>query len=109
MSNPKVNKKKNIITNLDKKMLLGSLIYFLEPYYMDHRGKEKRKFVRDYLKINIFEEKELLSKLAKDKKIELVGNSYFVSDVLNVKLWVNQMIKKREMNLKIIINRFLNI
>ena len=92
----------------EKEIIYLSLIYLLEPFYVDNRGDIIRKKLRKLLTITKKEENTLVRKFEKSNLIERTGSLIFLRDKKTIKEFLDDLIKKNKINLEKITELFIN-
>jgi len=87
-------------------ILYYSLIFLLEPFYIDNRGVESRKKLRGLLSLTKKEESVFLEKLEKESFIKRTGGIMSVENKELAKQLLSNLIEKNQINLDKIMKLF---
>lgn len=87
-------------------ILYYSLIFLLEPFYIDSRGIENRKKIRGLLSLTKKEEAVFLEKLEKESFIKRTGGIMSIENKELAKQLLSNLIEKNQINLDKIMKLF---
>lgn len=101
--------KKKLSTSIEKNLLSQylALVFLLQPFYSDDRGKQTRAKARKILSISIKEEEKILKSLLKQEKLIRIGDFLVVTNRPSAIRNVNNLIDKNKLNLDKLINQFI--
>jgi len=81
-------------------------IDFLEPFYLNEEGAEKRERLRMIFHITEEEELEIINKLSKDGLLKIIGDLCLVKDKSLVNALMGEIIDKEAISLDFLTNMF---
>jgi hypothetical protein len=91
----------------DKFIYYQGFVYLLEPFYIDRRGNEIRKKVREMLAINRQQEDLFLQQLAQLNLVDRVGEIVSIKDKAQIKALLNELLNKNQLDVGEILSLFL--
>jgi hypothetical protein len=93
----------------DKLIFLQSFIYLIPEFYIDQRGEEVRKLIRDLLGITPEEEQMLLSHLNQLGILDIVGGLVTLKSKQDAQTALNELINSKKIDLSKLVEKFVQI